>query len=139
MTIPDAGLADRVVRGQQDLHRMRTSKGLREAADRLAEYADQLGCRDVYPASTGASAIASVAVALNDTLRTVTLGEIAREHIDKVLVVEAVAVSGLKVRRAVLAVREAGAHWVSALILREYGPAADPARYGVVDDLAVAG
>lgn len=134
-----AGLADRVLEGQRYIAEMRTSAGLRGAATELAERAEQLGCRELFPASSHADAIVAVAVALNESLQVVTLRQIAEGHHDKVVVVEAVAVSGLKVRRAVDAVRGAGAHWVSALVLKDLpGEDADPARFGVLEQLALA-
>jgi orotate phosphoribosyltransferase len=137
---PAAGLADRVIEGQTYLREIRTSSGLRKAAAELAEHADRLGCRDLFPASAAADAVAAVAVALHESLRVLTLGQITGEHIDKIVVVEAAAVSGLKVRRAVDAVRAAGAHWVSALVLREFSAQDEgTARFGAVDQLAVAG
>lgn len=138
LTQPGPGLVDHVIEGQEYLRQIRTSSGLRAAADELAEQADRLGCRDLFPASAAADAVAAVAVALHQSLRVVTVGQIAREHVDKVVVVEAAAVSGLKVRRAVEAVRGAGAQWVSALVLREFGADLDKDdRFGPVDQLVV--
>src|SRR5437762_1923003 len=99
-----AALADRVIEGQRFITELGSSAGLRRAAAELAEYVAQLGCRDLYPASSHAAGVAAVAVALDETLRVVSLAQIVDEHIDKVAVVEAVAISGLKVRRAVEAV-----------------------------------
>jgi hypothetical protein len=133
------GLADRVIEGQRYIVEMRTSAGLRRGAAELAEQVDQLGCRDLYPASSHSAAVAAVAVALDQSLRVVSLAQIADEHVDKVVIVEAVAISGLKVRRAVLAVREAGAEWVSALVLKDLNTGEDdPTRFGHVDQLAAA-
>lgn len=133
-----AGLADRVIEGQRYIAAMRTSAGLRASAAELAECVDQLGCRDLYSASSHADAVAAVAVALNEGLRVITLGQITDDRIDKVVVVEAVAVSGMKVRRAVEAVREAGAHWVAAVVLKDLNGGKDgdvARRFGSVDGL----
>lgn len=133
-----AGLADRVIAGQRYLAEMRTSAGLRASAAELADRVDRLGCRVLFPASSHADTVLAVAVALNDALRIVTLAEITAERIDKVVVVEAVAVSGMKVRRAVEAVRQAGAHWVAAAILKDLDGDKDTTvvgRFGAVDGL----
>jgi len=135
-----AGLADRVVEGQRYLAEMRTSVGLRSSASKLTARVDELGCRMLFPASSHADALVAVAVALDDGLRVVTLPEIVAQGIDKVVVVEVVAVSGLQVRRAVEAVRRAGAHWVGAAVLHDLsdGQENEPARFGPVDGLRLA-
>jgi hypothetical protein len=134
------GLADRVIEGQKVLAEMRTSAGLRTSAAVLAERIDRLGCRDLFPASSNAEGVAAVVVALNEGLRVVTLTQITNEHLDKVVVVEAVAISGMKVRRAVNAVRDAGGSWVSAVVLHDLDTSEDDdgSRFGPVDELASA-
>lgn len=131
------GLAERVIEGQQHLVELRTSAGLRRAAAALADAADRLGCRDLYPASSQASAVTAVAVASNDSLRVVTVAQVADGDVDKVVVVEAVAISGLQVRRAVAALRTAGAQWVSVVVLTDLTDGADGSvRFGQVEQLA---
>jgi hypothetical protein len=135
------GLAERVIEGQRYIAATRTSAGLRASAAELDQAVDQLGCLDLFPASPHADAVAAVAVALNESLRVVTLAEITIEGIDKVVVVEAVAVSGIKVRRAVHAVRQAGAHWVGAAVLKDLGGEQTTNvtdRFGAVDGLRAA-
>ena len=132
-------LADRVIAGQRLVTDMRTSAGLRHGAATLTECVERLGCRDLFPASTDAHTLAAVAVAMNESLRVVTLADITGAHIDKVVVVEAVAISGIKVRRAVDAVRRAGASWVSAAVLTDLNPQTGAhERFGVLDALATA-
>jgi hypothetical protein len=130
-----------VINGQSQLASLRTAVGLRDAADELTNIVDQFGCRALFPASSTAEAVTAVAVALKGNARVVTIGDIARDSIDEVLVVEAVAVSGLKVRRAVRDVRAAGASWVAAAVINDLGEShgddvgSASGRFGLLDDL----
>lgn len=137
-----AGLADRVIEGQRYIATTRTAAGLRASAGELAERVDQLGCRELFPASSEANAVAAVAVVLNEGLRVVTLAEITAEHIEKVVVFELAAVSGMKVRRAAHEVRQAGAGWVGVALLKSLHGSEDSdfmVRFGCVDALSPAG
>jgi hypothetical protein len=100
------------------------------------EAAANLGCTNLLAASDDARGVVAVTVALGrGEVREVSIEDIRSGIVDKVLVVESVAVSGRNVRTAAARSRAAGASWVGGVVVASAGSRLDPATLGV-DDLA---
>ena len=115
--VPRQSLAGRVLEGQGLLRYLATPDGLREASGRIADAAMNLGCSNVASVSQSAAGALAASTLLNPDLRIVSLDHLWAGEVDKVLLVETVAVSGHQVRAAVERVTEAGATWIGVLIL----------------------
>lgn len=109
--------AGRVLEGQLQQRYLATPDGLRDAAARIASAAGQLGCSNVMPASEHAAGAVAASVLLDPALRACDLASVRSGQVDKVLLVETVAVSGLRARRSAAAAHEAGAGWVGVAVL----------------------
>lgn len=109
--------AGRVLDAQSQQRYLATPDGLRDAAARIVSAAAELGCSSVSPASTHAAGAVSVAVVLEPTLQACDVASVRSGQVDKVVLVETVAVSGLRARQSAEALYEAGASWVGAVIL----------------------
>ena len=115
--VPPHSLAGRVVEGQGHLRYLATPDGLRDAAQRIADAATSLGCSNVVSVSQNAAGPLAAATLLNPDLQLVSTDHLWAGEVDKVLLVEAVAVSGLQARAAVERAIDAGATWVGVVIL----------------------
>lgn len=131
-----------VLEGQRLQRQMNTPAGLRESAARLIEASHHLGCDVMVGASSAANSVIAVAVVLTDgAIRSVSAAEVAAGRIDRLIVVEGVAISGLKVRRAIQAARASGVEWIAAIVLHDViergGVATDSTldRFGPLDNL----
>lgn len=136
-------LAQAVLRGQATRHALSRPEGLRAAARKIAEAASAAGCRALVPASTDAQGVVSAAVLLMDDLYQCREGDVHAGH-TKVLIIEAVAVSGLKVRAKVESMRQLGADWIGVVVCHFENPGASDhfggdARWGCPDFLALPG
>lgn len=110
-------LAGRVLEGQGRLRYLATPDGLRDASRRIADAAMNLGCSNVASVSQSAAGPLAASTLLNPDLQLVSMDNLWAGEVDKVLLVETVAVSGHKVRAAVERAIEAGATWVGVVIL----------------------
>jgi orotate phosphoribosyltransferase len=134
--IPADSRAHAVLQGQKCLMTLRTATGLRGAAASIEEAAQASGCFDVAAASGAAQSAIAAAILLSDgAVRCVDEADVAAGRVDKVLVVEAVAISGLKVRRTVEALRGAGAAWVGVVVLHDMATGVGGDQFGSPDDV----
>lgn len=115
--VPPHTLAGRVLEGQARLRYLATPSGLRDAAQRIADAATNLGCSDIVSVSQNAAGPLAAATLLNPSLQLVSMDHLRVGEVDKVLLVDTVAVSGHQVRAAVGKAIEAGATWVGVVIL----------------------
>jgi hypothetical protein len=131
-------IAGAVLRAQPVLQDLRLLTGLREAAEALAAACASSGSPTLVAASPEGAALVGAAVALGGGQ--VQSASIAGAAIGKAMVVDAVAVSGLAVRRSVDALRAAGADWVGVFVWK-VASAGDsrPPAWGDVDQLLIAG
>ena len=109
--------AGRVLDGQSLQSYLATPDGLRESAARISSVVANSGCTDVVPASSSATAAVAAAVLLDPDISMCDTGAVRSGRVDKVLVVETVAVSGLRARQTVRKLNEAGANWVGVAVL----------------------
>lgn len=124
------GLARRVLEGQDYLRGASTPVGLRELARRVVDVAGRAGCPDLIAASRhGDAPLAAAVLLFGDHLQITSARDVRDGTVDKVLVIEPVVISGLHVRRQVMAMREAGATWVGVAILHDLGEDADATRH----------
>ncbi len=123
-----ATLAGRVLQGHA-LHRyFATTDGLRSAGDRIRLAAAELGCTNVMSASESSSGVVAASALLSDGGLVVTSETDIRNGVaDRVLLVETVAITGIKVRRVIPRLREAGALWIGVLVLRTANEASEGA------------
>lgn len=113
----DGTIAGAVLRGQASLASLGTLAGLRNAAEALVAATAASGAPVLVQASPEAGALVGAAVMLGGgAVRAATAAEGAA--VGKVMVVEAVAVSGLAVRRRVQELRASGADWVGVFVWR---------------------
>src|SRR5690349_18713536 len=105
-------VAGRVLDGQAQLRYLATADGLRDAAAKVSAAALHLGCSNVMSTSPHAAGAVAAAAMLDPSLRACDVGSVLAGRIDKVLLIETVAISGLRVRQAAAAVQEAGAAWI---------------------------
>lgn len=115
--VPPQSLAGRVLEGQGHLRYLATPDGLRDASQRIADAALNLGCSNVVPVSQNAAGPLAAATLLNPDLQLVSMDHLWAGEVDKVLLVETVAVSGHQARAAVERATEAGATWVGIVVL----------------------
>lgn len=131
-----ADFTARLVQAEQVERELTTSTGLREAAGRLREATERAGCLNVIAASQRAESVLAAAAILDDHLNVVDQQAVMDGVVDKVLVVEAVAVTGMFAQQRVHAMREAGASWVGVVVLHDLSDASlGSLRFGPVDDL----
>lgn len=109
--------AGRVLDGQAHMRYLATADGLRDAAARISAAASEVGCWSVMPASPHAAGAVAAATVLDSALEACDIASVLAGRVDKVVLIETVAVSGLRVRQSASAVSEAGAAWVGAVIL----------------------
>ena len=109
--------AGRVFDGQAKLRYLATADGLRDAAVRLSTAASEFGCWNVMPASPLAAGAVAAATVLHPELRACDIASVRSGQVHKVVLVETVAVSGLRMRQSAAAVHDAGAAWVGAAVL----------------------
>lgn len=137
-SVTDAGVdfTGRLVQAERVERDLTTSEGLREAARRLREATERAGCRNVVAASQRAESVLAAASMLDDQLNVVDEHAVREGAVDKVLVVEAVAVTGMFAQQRVHAMREAGASWIGVVVLHDLSDASlGGLRFGPVDDL----
>jgi hypothetical protein len=115
--VPRQSLAGRILDGQGHLRYLATPDGLRDASQQIADAAATLGCLNVVSVSQNAAGPLAAAALLNPSLRLVSMDNVWAGEVDKVLLVETVAVSGQRVRAAVVQAIEAGASWVGVVVL----------------------
>lgn len=136
-------MAEALLDAQAFLASLSTSAALRGAAMCVTDAAAAADCGVLVPASASSHGVVAAAVLLADgDLRQAGEGAVLSGAVDKVMVVEAAAVSGLHVRRRVCGLRAAGAAWVGLVVLHDVVPAGpravgynEVARFGVVDHL----
>lgn len=109
--------ASRVLDGQAQARYLATADGLRDAAAKVSAAAAELGCSNVMAASMHATGVVAAATVIDPTLCSCDLSMVRSGQVDRVVLVEAVAVSGLRVRQATAAAHQAGASWVGATVL----------------------
>jgi len=76
-----------------------------------------LGCFNVASVSQNAAGPLAAATLLNPDLQLVSMDHLWRREVDKVMLVETVAVSGQRVRAAVERAIDAGTTWVGVVVL----------------------
>jgi len=132
-TDSDGTIAGAVLRGQASLRHLRAGGGLREAAEALIAAASGSGSALLFPASDSAGVLVGAAVILGDgSVAAIGSGDSVVGC--KVLVVDAVAVSGLFVRSAVETLRQGGADWVGVFVWAvESPPGSAGSGWGDVD------
>lgn len=143
VTVTDArpsSVADSVLLAQRYLRTLHDSAGLLEAGQRVATAAHAMGCLTLVAASADARAVVAAATLVDQSLES----RRGTDRLDKVVVVEAAAITGYHVRRAVQRARDAGAQWVGVVVLHAGGDAAlassrevDRGLFGEVDDVSV--
>ncbi|GAA2080113.1 hypothetical protein GCM10009821_20480 [Aeromicrobium halocynthiae] len=125
----------RLVAAEQVERQLNTPGDLRAAATRLVEATERIGCRNVLGASDRANLVLAGAAMLDPQVNMVDEKVLREGAVDKVVVVEAVAVTGMFIRDCVKAAREAGAIWVAVALLKDMTGPIDVDRFGQVDDL----
>lgn len=131
-------IAGAVLRAQPALEDLRSLTGLTKAAEALAAACASSGSPTLVAASPEGAALVGAAAALGGGQ--VQSATVASAATGKAMVVDAVAVSGLAVRRQVDALRAAGADWVGVFVWKvaSAGERRQPA-WGDVDQLLIAG
>jgi len=120
----DGTIAGAVLRAQSELDSLRTPAALIAAAEDLLAVAQDHGCPVLIPASPDGASLVGAAIVLGaGAVRSPASETDVRGA--KVMVVEAVVVSGLSVRRLIETVRASGADWVGAYVWRVETPSAN--------------
>lgn len=128
--------AGRVLDGHAKQRYLATPDGLRDAATKLSAAASEVGCWNVMPASPLAAGAVAAATVLHPELRACDIESVRSGQVDNVVLVETVAVSGLRVRQSAAALHAAGAAWVGAVVLLPVlAPDADPRASLGLEDL----
>lgn len=117
---PAGSLMTRVMQGQTAVTRLADGQTFREAVDRLVDAVRDSGYMPVVPASERAAALLGGAMHADSSVRQATVDSEGRLP-NKVLVIEAAAVSGLELRRTIEFARSAGADWIAEWIWRADG------------------
>jgi hypothetical protein len=117
MMCSSTSLGESVLQAQSQLEGLRHPDTLRIAARAVISAADAMGVQSLYPASQQAEHLCGAATLVGDgSITPISLGDIVIGGVRKVVVVDAAAITGINVARAVAAVRGAGAEWVGAVV-----------------------
>lgn len=142
-------MADRVVLGMGYIHELEDPDALRDASSLVRQAVLGTGARHVMPGSRHSESLVTATVLFSDgKIERASDRRIRDGDIDKVVVVEASAVTGYLVRRTVESIRSAGADWVGLVLLHDAGTHRPPpkpnsssheyaSRFGQPDDLTV--
>jgi hypothetical protein len=121
-TLNTYGLADSVFEAESSNRELADPDVLRAMGEQVLFHAQELGCVALVAASRSAESIVAAAILLGG-------GRVERFAIlaspDRVLVVDSAIVTGHSTRTAIADLREAGADWLGALVMRRVRPDLD--------------
>lgn len=118
----DDSLAHAVIRAESRARELRNIGDLKEAAHRLADQVDRLGCSRLVAASRIAEPLVTAAALLSDGRISMQLSS---DGADKVVLVDAATITGNGARSAAQRLRAEGVSWICVVIYDRVRPDLD--------------